>query len=366
MSSKFKDRVEMGIGPDGTPVYRWATGNTKHELHINIARLVIEAEGWEYFCGEDAPASQEKPGVMFEDYAKDWLETFKLNGLEEKTKGPYKSRMFSLIIPAFRGMRLDEIDATCIQRWLNQMGTDGKAKNTIRDTLNLFKQCMAAALEDKLIAVNPTITAKIKNPSKKVMKRDALTDEQWRDVVLSIPKLGEVNDQRFMALLSYTSMRPGEIYGLRWEDIDLDGKVINVRRAVSFASNIAIVKSPKTAAGVRSIPLPDALAAFLKPFVAVGYVIARENGDPYSEQTHRRAWERIKAAINVFGMTPYNWRHTYATTLMHSGADPDTTRAILGHADVRMTMNYVHTQPHHVAKAGELMNAHFVQVANAL
>ena len=65
-------------------------------------------------------------------------------------------------------------------------------------------------------------------------------------------------------------------------------------------------------------------------------------------------------------MTPYNWRHTYATTMIHSDIDIDTAKTLMGHADTRMTMKYVHTQPQHIAKAASILNAHFVQSANAM
>ena len=167
------------------------------------------------------------------------------------------------------------------------------------------------------------------------------------------------NDRMFMACLMFTGMRPGEIYGLRWEDVSPDEGIIHIRRAIAFCKNKAIIGDTKTKAGVRSIPLSPRLLKFLEPCGEEGFIINRE-GEPYTEQAHKRAWERIKRTIDVHGMTPYIGRHTYLTALNREGVDLKTIQAIAGHEDERMALRtYIHCDETLVNNAGKAMEARF-------
>ena len=76
---------------------------------------------------------------------------------------------------------------------------------------------------------------KIFNPATRVEKRTALTDKEVADIIAHIPDLQNQNDRMFMACLMFTGMRPGEIYGLRWEDISPDEGIIHIRRAIGVS-----------------------------------------------------------------------------------------------------------------------------------
>ena len=181
--------------------------------------------------------------------------------------------------------------------------------------------------------------------------------DDW--IIAHIPDLQHQNDRMFMACLMFTGMRPGEIYGLRWEDISPDEGIIHIRRAIAFCKNKAIIGDTKTKAGVRSIPLSPRLLKFLEPCGEEGFIINRE-GEPYTEQAHKRTWERIKRTIDVHGMTPYIGRHTYLTALNREGVDLKTIQAIAGHEDERMALRtYIHCDETLVNNAGKAMEARF-------
>ena len=146
MSRKYNERVEVGRAHDGAPVYKWASGNTKRELHLHIAQLITGFQP-ETVAAEDEADDTADKQVLFEAYAMDWLETFKLVGLEEKTKYVYRSRMRNLM-PEFGNMHIADINSTHIQKWLNRLADEGKAKSTLRDMLNMLKQCLSAAVDD--------------------------------------------------------------------------------------------------------------------------------------------------------------------------------------------------------------------------
>jgi len=137
-------------------------------------------------------------------------------------------------------------------------------------------------------------------------------------------------------------MRRGEVLALRWEDIDVDGGWIHVSKNAVFAGrNKAVIGQPKTKKGERDVPLAPALLEHLGPLSSTGYVLG---GDaPLTLSAYNCAMKRIKKTIDLHGATAHIFRHTYASLLNATGAQPKAIQSIIGHADINTTMNiYVH------------------------
>ena len=349
MAWKYRERVQIGQDADGNAIYQTVSGNTKQELHIAIVQAIIQI----------TPEMAAQPTIstcpLFGQFATNWYEVFKEPTIKPKTRHGYKTRLHAHIIPAFGDKRLDEVTKEDIQRFMNALAKCDISKSYAGDILCNIRQIFDAAIDDEHIRKNPARAKSVKNPCTKVEKRRALTEDEWLDVVAHIPDLKNINDRRFMALLSYTPLRPGEVYGLRWEDIDMKNCLIRVERAVAFASNDRIEGDTKTEAGVRTIPLDYDLELLLEQDRDIGFIMVKKDGTPYSPQTHTCAWKRIKKTINLYGMTPYNWRHTYCTAAIGEGVPDKTVQTLMGHKDPRMTMRYTHTQPKDIVNAGKVM-----------
>ena len=159
-----------------------------------------------------------------------------------------------------------------------------------------------------------------------------------------------------MALLLMTGMRRGEVLGLRWEDIDPEKGLINVRRNVTYAQNQPFIGTPKTKKGFREIPLDPHLWALLQPAQQEGFIIGGEA--PISRMMYRRMWERIEKKVELYGATAHIFRHSYLTIASNAGVEPKTIQALGGHADISTTMNiYVHKQTEQNLDAGKKIGA---------
>lgn len=60
-------------------------------------------------------------------------------------------------------------------------------------------------------------------------------------------------------IMLYAGLRIGEVLALEWNDIDFEKRTINVSKARIVFKNRPIIKSPKTKAGIRIIPIPEIL-----------------------------------------------------------------------------------------------------------
>jgi integrase len=195
-----------------------------------------------------------------------------------------------------------------------------------------------------------------------------------------------------MAFLS--GLRQGEVIGLEWDRVDLDGDVIDVswqlqslRKDHGCGTKLAdgkfpcgrikaaycpdsvlavppdyeireVYKSlyltrPKTSAGQRFVPLIEPLADALRAIKAdgprnpYGLVFCHADGRPISPRDDHDAWVRllVDAGVTKPGEpTPalHSARHTTATLLRAAGVDEQTRMAILGHVSVEAQRTYAH------------------------
>ena len=150
---------------------------------------------------------------------------------------------------------------------------------------------------------------------------------------------------------------------MRWENIDLDKRILNVTQAVAWpCQNQAIIKTPKTAKGVRSIIIIPQLAEILKLHVQPsGYVLTSEhdNADkPMTEQAVTWLQMKIKNTAKANGIPvvflSHRARHTVATFMNNAGADDVSITGIIGHSDVAFTKRqYANTQTEQLERGME-------------
>ena len=141
-----------------------------------------------------------------------------------------------------------------------------------------------------------------------------------------------------------TGMRRGELCRLKVADVDSDRKVIHIR----------IGKGSKD----RDVPLSATLLETLreywrwmkpKTWLFPGYVRGWRSDVPMTEKT---VWNACKDAVQRAGITkrvsPHTLRHSYATHLLEAGADLRTIQYLLGHAEIKHTIVYLHLSQKHL------------------
>ena len=151
-----------------------------------------------------------------------------------------------------------------------------------------------------------------------------------------------------------TGFRIGEICGLKWEDIDINNKLIHVKRTIEryydyeSHTTFIVTSTPKTASSNRSVPIVQQILPMLKNFKKAyreDYYVCTCTEKPTEPRTLRNYYRDfilkkvgLDHCIKFHGL-----RHTFASTLIENKVDVETASVILGHADVTTTMNiYVH------------------------
>jgi integrase len=177
-----------------------------------------------------------------------------------------------------------------------------------------------------------------------------LTDEEIDDF---LHVCGESKSQHlypvvFTALR--TGMRRGEIFHLRWADVDFKRNVISV---------VAREDHQTKNYDSRTIPMTPALFDELRRQprrLDSEYVFWKTDGKPLNKlQSFERAVRRAMRIDKMPYFRFHDLRHTFASHLVMKGVDIRTVQVLLGHQDIRMTMRYAHLAPDHLKNSVNLL-----------
>ncbi|MCC6694836.1 MAG: site-specific integrase [Candidatus Hydrogenedentes bacterium] len=152
-----------------------------------------------------------------------------------------------------------------------------------------------------------------------------------------------------------TGVRRGELFALRWSDVDLDRRLLTVTPAAA--------KSGKA----RFIPMNGRVFETLKVWKSqvggVGYVFENpQTKGPYGHVNG--VWRKLLKAAKVNGFSWHDMRHTFASRLVQRGVDLYVVKELLGHSSIVLTERYSHLKPEHTRAAVALLEREPVSVAS--
>ena len=147
----------------------------------------------------------------------------------------------------------------------------------------------------------------------------------------------------------FTGLRLGEICALKWSDIDMNLKLLHVNSTVQRirisdqnTKTSLIETPPKSFCSKREIPISDQLYDFLKEFHCQDTYILNGNV-PLEPRTMQNRFKKCLKMAEIRNTNFHTLRHTFATNCIQMGADIKSISEMLGHSDVKITLNrYVH------------------------
>lgn len=215
----------------------------------------------------------------------------------------------------------------------------------------LFRQ----AYRSRLIGFDPSMGLRLPNNVKKSYR--SITEEE-RTHILEVAQYHPCG--LWVLVILYAGLRPGEAAALQWKDIDFERNEIHVYKAVE--SGTARVKSPKTPAGIRDIPMRQELRNRMlkeqgEPFELL---FPNRDGNVRSQFSVRRQWYSFAKALDVHmgatvqgniitkhaiapDLTLYCLRHTFCTDLQRAGVQINVAKELMGHSSIAVTADiYTH------------------------
>jgi integrase len=163
-------------------------------------------------------------------------------------------------------------------------------------------------------------------------------------------------------------MRLGEIFALKWENVDLDRAALFVRHTLVDLNGLLTLAEPKTAKSRRRIELPRSVVVALRRhrqrlteegFGDNSWVFCNSTGGPL-RRTHFHT-NVFKPLLQDAGLKPirfHDLRHTSATLLLTAGVHPKVVQERLGHSQISITLDtYSHVIPTMQVEAAEKLDA---------
>jgi integrase len=150
-------------------------------------------------------------------------------------------------------------------------------------------------------------------------------------------------------LVALRGLRRGEVAGLRWCDVDLDGGVLMVSHQVQDHNGRTVICPPKTVSSVRTVALDHISIAVLRRFRACcerqavaglnpdGFLFANRQGDPLSPGYLTHTFGRWVAEADLPPIRLHDLRHGAASLSLAAGNDLKTVQAMLGHSSIVLT-----------------------------
>ena len=296
-------------------------------------------------------------------WANEWLETYKKPSVIKKHYKNYKRFVDNVISPQIGSLRLSEVTAVHLQRVLN--GRAGNSYSDIKRLRDTIKAIFKKAKEARLINYDPS--EHLTMPAAKNGTHRSITDFERRHFLNATDE--HTSGLMFKTML-YCGLRTGEVVALSWKDIDFEGHMINVVAAMESGKDT--LKAPKTAAGVRKVPIPDEIYYNLfelrgDPFDPV--FTQETTGKRHTQNSRVKAWGslkktidrsmgarwekvrakdgkmRLKKVLSVVApdLVPYCLRHTYCTDLQTKGVSLKMASYLMGHTNISVTANiYTH------------------------
>lgn len=161
--------------------------------------------------------------------------------------------------------------------------------------------------------------------------------------------------QPIVLLAMNTGLRRGELFNLRWADVNLPGRMLTIQGETA--------KSGQT----RHVPLNDEAHDVLTRWkqqaedavdddqdITDRYVFPAADGGRLDNI--KKAFGKLLADADIERFRFHDLRHDFASKLVMRGCDLNTVRELLGHADLKMTLRYSHLAPEHKAAAVALLN----------
>lgn len=272
-------------------------------------------------------------------------------GRKASTLAAHESALRAHLVPFFGAKPLARIETVDVEAFIASLA--GRyAPKTIRNYLGTLHSIFEFA------RIRPNPVGDATKPEGDTTDPDIrfLTEPEVEALLRGVPdSLMGATDRVLFLTAAMTGLRQGELFGLRWRDIDWPAGRVRVRRSYTRkrAGRDAQFGKPKSRRSSRSVPLHDRVGAELdRHFKASAYqadddlvFCYPQTGGPLDSSN---TLDRLRAALDaaeVRRIRFHDLRHTFGTRMAAAGVPMRTLQEWMGHRDIKTTMIYADYAP---------------------
>ncbi|MFJ9419786.1 tyrosine-type recombinase/integrase [Streptomyces sp. NPDC101227] len=363
---KWHGRVTVGVRDDGTPDRRHVERKTRTEVAKAVRKLERE---------RDAKTIRKagRPWTV-KTWLAHWIENVAPLAVNDNTMVGYGVAVRKHLTPGLGAHRLDRLKPEHIEAFYSKMQANGSKPATAHQAHRTLRVALNEAVRRGHLGKNPVELAKA--PKVGEYEVEPYTVEEVQRLLKAADR--HRNSARWAVALAL-GLRQGEVLGLKWGDVDLDGGFLVVRRSRHRPQYAHGCEKPcgrkaagycpqrrrtnpetsttKSRAGRRAVGLPEQLVDLLRVHRVAqdaereaagnhweegGWVFPNEHGRVPSHREDWSAWKALLTEAKVRNGRLHDARHTAATVLLILGVPERAVMGLMGWSTTAMAARYQH------------------------
>jgi len=353
---RYRFVLDVGRRPDGGRRQLTVTKNTLKEARAEYGRLLTAKNSGTLIVPNK---------ITVEQWIEEWLK-LKAEDVEVTTLNSY----VTTLKPARKRLghiRLQELTEEDVVAWVKWLLTEGRVRprqgnkglsTTSADmALGRLKEVLNRAVTKRLVGLNVAAEVSIPSKARRADRKARPRVKPWNSAEVRAFVAGIREERLFAAfLLSLMGLRPAEVCGLRWSDIDFAERILVVDNTRTMINNNEVVeKDTKSASSDRDLPLPTLLFDALKKFRALqaaeklalgqdylesGYVLVDEMGQPLNVRLLRVEAKKLMDKLGMRKVRLYDARASCLTFLANEGVPRHILARWAGHGNPKTTERF--------------------------
>ena len=277
-----------------------------------------------------------------------WLNE-KKSYVKESTYANYSYIVYNYIIPYVGNYNVKKLNKKVLQDLILNLHEKSLSNKTIKDIIMVIKSSLRKVFEENKIK---SFSLKLVYPKEKNIKTMNVLSKNEQHILMEYI-IKNISDKNVGILLSLLcGLRIGEVCALKWENIDLENKIIHITKTIqriyikennTILSKV-VITNPKTIKSNRDIPINDFMYEKLINLRKNNNVFVLSGNAQYIDpRTYRNYFTKILKSLNLRHFKYHALRHTFASNLISLKIDYKTVSELLGHSNISLTLNlYVH------------------------
>src|SRR4051794_10536997 len=299
-----------------------------------------------------------------------WLTTIAPHRVRQRTLESYESAVRNHLIPGIGRLRIDRLRPEHLDQLYTALLDAGYSPATVLRHHRILSRALTVAVQRGHVPRN--VAALVDPPAQR--PRDLATALSLDEARAVLDAAAHVRNSARWTVALALGLRQSEALALQWKDIDLLNNTLTVRRSIHRVRGGGLIyEEPKTKRSQRTLALPMPLVAELHRHKAAqlgermlagsewhdeDLVFAQPNGRPIDKKTDYDDWTRLLQKAGVRHVRLHDGRHTAATLLLSENVHPRVVMELLGHSQMRTTMDiYSHVMPALAREAADRMSA---------
>lgn len=324
----------------GKKKYKYVYGNTQKEVRQKANEIEYKKNNNLYVNPKN---------MYMSEFLEEWLDLHKTH-IANTTKKLYDMYLEKHINPTLGKLKLNKIMPIHIEKFYAEKMKKQKGK-TVRKYHNLLHKAFDYALKNELIAYNPC--DRVQKPKIEKYKPNICNDETFI-------KLIEITRGTFdiipIILAAGLDLRRGEVFGLKWTDIDFNKKTVKIEETkVRF--NKYVRKNTKTESSTREIVAPDIVLDILNDYKKNTKVLSKYVCDQYQPDSFSKHFKKLLKDNKLPEIRFHDLRHYNAILMMKLGIPDKIAAKRMGHATTKTLQEiYQHATDDMDLKAAQKIN----------